>query len=235
MKQQLIFDATDANTIADSDSVGAFIRAADGTLITHTAGALDVNLKSPIQVAVDLAHTEDSVRLGDGTDLFTSTSAAGKVALDVNFVNTSIEVTATDLDIRDLSSATDSVASWLRDGSGNAISSTAGALDVNIASSAPLEVQDAALANVAIASAALSVAAANVAQDVVSAPLANRKYLHVYNNDNRKFYIGQNGVTAATGFPVAPGAYIELRAGAAVDVEVVSEKVGHDIRTLELS
>jgi hypothetical protein len=45
-------------------------------------------------------------------------------------------VSATDLDIRDLSSASDSVAAWLSDGTGNAISSTAGALDVNIASGA---------------------------------------------------------------------------------------------------
>jgi len=35
-----------------------------------------------LEVAID--HTEDSIRLGDGTSFFTSTSGGGKVGLDVN-------------------------------------------------------------------------------------------------------------------------------------------------------
>jgi len=35
MKNQLVFDVTDAFTIIDSDSVGAFVRSSDGTLIDH--------------------------------------------------------------------------------------------------------------------------------------------------------------------------------------------------------
>jgi hypothetical protein len=65
--------------------------------------------------------------------------------------------------------------------------------------------------------------------------LASRKYLWIYNKANTPVYIGASGVTAATGFPVSPGSYMELRAGAAVDIEYVSAKVGHEIRTLELS
>jgi hypothetical protein len=76
---------------------------------------------------------------------------------------------------------------------------------------------------------------ANTPEDVVASPLANRKYLHVYNNDNRVMYIGASGVSPADGFPVSPGSYLELRAGASIDIEWVSGKAGHDIRTLELS
>lgn len=96
MKDQLVFDVTDANTIADSDSVGAYVRSSDGTLITHTTEgskeALDVNIAaSDISIDVDLDHTEDSVRLGDGTNFLTSTSENGDIALDVHISNTSIE------------------------------------------------------------------------------------------------------------------------------------------------
>ena len=113
MKDQLIFDVTDANTIADSDSVGAYVRSSDGTLITHsTVGgkeALDVSIADGINVEVDLSHVDDSVRLGDGSSFFTSTSENSDIALDVHISNSSIAVTATDLDIRDLVFATDKV------------------------------------------------------------------------------------------------------------------------------
>ena len=54
-------------------------------------------------------------------------------ALHVDIQNASVVVSATDLDIRDLSAATDSVESQLHDGAGTAITSTGGALDVSIA------------------------------------------------------------------------------------------------------
>lgn len=114
--------------------------------------------------------------------------------------------------------------------------SAAGALYVNLAeSSATVSVTDAALANTAIAAAAETLDVANTAQNIIVSPLASRKYLWIYNNDNAKAYIGQSGVTAANGFPVSPGSYMELRAGAAVDIEFVSSKLNHEIRTLELS
>ena len=120
-KHQLIFDPSDN----ESDVVGAYLRSADGTAITHTTNgskeSLDVHIAgSDISIDVALDHTEDSVRLGDGTTFFTSTSENGDVALDVHLSNTEIAVIqgsdspwaveATDLDIRDLSAAQDNVA-----------------------------------------------------------------------------------------------------------------------------
>lgn len=120
--KSLVFDTTSAQTILDSDNVGAFLRASDGTLLTHTdiggKKALDVNIAEGVNVEVDLSHVDDSVALGDGTNLFTSTTVNTDIGLDVflineeldvNITNASIVVTATDLDIRDLSFASDSV------------------------------------------------------------------------------------------------------------------------------
>lgn len=278
-KQKLVFDVTDVDTIAASDSVGAFLRASDGTLLTHSdvggKKALDVSIADGVNVEVDLSHVDDSVALGDGTTLFTGTTVGADHGLDVNIINASIEVTATDLDIRDLAFATDSVtahqggtwtidsitnavtvqatdldirdlsaaqdsvASHLFDGAGTALTSTLvgadQALDVNIVQSVPLSVQDVALANTAIASAANALDVANTAEDIIASPLANRKYLMVMNNSNKMIYVGASGVTSSNGFPLSPQAVLEMRAGAAIDIEFVGATVGQEIRTLELS
>jgi len=71
------------------------------------------------------------IRSDDGT-LITHHTVGSDEGLDVYLLNASIEVTGTDFDIRDLTAASDSVESWTHDGSGNAIGSTGGSLDVNI-------------------------------------------------------------------------------------------------------
>lgn len=227
MKEKLIFDVSDANTIADSDSVGAYLRSSDGTLLTHSdvggRKALDVSVADGINVEVDLSHLDDSVRLGDGTDFFTSTSENGDVALDVHISNSSIEVTATDLDIRDLAFATDSVTA--HQGGTWTIDSITNEVTVN----------DAALADTAILSGANTLTLAGTADKTIASNLSNRKYLFIYNNDNRTMYVGASGVTSSDGYPLSPGSAMQLRAGAAIDVYFNSDRTGHAIRTLELS
>jgi hypothetical protein len=127
----------------------------------------------------------------------------------------------------------------MADGAGTALTSTlvgaSQALDVNVVASEELTVNDAALADTAIASAANALATANTAQDVVASPLADRKYLFVMNNSNKLIYVGASGVSAANGFPLSPSAVMELRAGAAIDIEFVAASAGQEVRTLELS
>ena len=241
-KTKLVFDVTDVDTIAASDSVGAFLRASDGTLLTHSdvggKKALDVSIADGVNVEVDLSHVDDSVRLGDGTDFFTSTSENGDVALDVHISNTSIAVTATDLDVRDLTHVSDSVkvgdgtdflavnadgsinsvvtatdldirdllfsqdsvTSYTADASGNLITSTdlgggVRGLDVNVGNT--IAVNDAALADTAIAAKVKTLATGGTAEDIITSPLANRKYLFVMNNSNKMVYVGGTGVTAS--------------------------------------
>ena len=282
---RLNFDTTDADTIAASANVGAYVRASDGTLITNTSGALDVYLNNT------------SIEVTQGTDPWV--------------------VSATQLDIDDLDAATDSVAAWLSDGSGNAISSTAGALDVNLKSPLTVDVdldgiynvstnatpdsagsiyhtraasitiaeqiertsaasvgsvlaasisninaidinsfnygindssgdaelfsidnttggvkvsventiavQDVALANSSIAAKANQIDVADTAEDLVpsGSVLSDRKYLWVYNKGNKEIYIGGSGVTVADGFPLPPQSILEMRLGAAVDIQFI--------------
>jgi hypothetical protein len=49
----------------------------------------NATLSTSGQLEVVIDHTEDSIRLGDGTNFITSTSSGGKVALDVNVVGLS--------------------------------------------------------------------------------------------------------------------------------------------------
>lgn len=97
-KDKLIFDPAD---LAASDDVGAYLRASDGTLLTHTdvggKKALDVNVANAIDV--EISHLDDSIKIGDGVD-FLAINADGSI----NAV-----VSATNLDIRDLTFATDKV------------------------------------------------------------------------------------------------------------------------------
>lgn len=333
MKDQLIFDTTSVDTIAETDHVGAHtlsgtgtlidsksidsenwlnvaaaMFAGNGTAITESDGALDVNIKtSEISIEVDLdgvysspdnenpdssgiiAHVRNAspdeshqtFRSTGGSASSDAVVAANVHGLDVNAfgmlyngttwdrvqgtdgaihihdggnsitvdgevsIDGSVEVTqgtspwvvsATDLDIRDLTHVSDSIR--LGDGTDLITSTLAGskqALDVYIAGSEDVNVSDAALAETAIAGGATLLTTANTAQAAVASALADRKYLYLYNSDNRRMHIGPSGVSEASGFPVSPGSYVMLRAGAAVNVHFVSVKAGHDLRYLELS
>jgi hypothetical protein len=110
-KDKLGFDVTDSDTIAASDSVGAYVRSSDGTLITHTdlgggKKGLDVSFTAVDLDIRDLDHTQDSVAIGDGTH-FLDINADGSLNITDN--GGSLTVDAVDLDIRDLAFATDSV------------------------------------------------------------------------------------------------------------------------------
>jgi len=327
MKDHLIFDTTNATTRADTDNVGAYVRAGDdGTVIGHVSDALKVSLtNTSIDVTAtdldirDLAFASDSVDVSgsevsldsatlaalesitvnngagaaavniqdggnsitvDGTvatnaekaeDAVHASGAIGNFVLAVrNDANTALaadgdytpfttdaqgrlkvaaEVTvqAGDAEFLEDSAHTSGDAGLhmlaVRQDTLAASTSTDGdyaSLKVNALGRLYVDVgtistSDAALANTAIANAAETLDAANTAQNAVASPLANRKYLWIYNKDNQGMFIGASGVTTANGFPVSPGSYIELRAGAAVDIEFVSSKINHEIRTLELS
>jgi hypothetical protein len=115
--------------------------------------------------------------------------------------------------------------------------SAVGALYVNLAeSSATITTSDAALADVAIVAKKETLASVNVAQVASSAPLANRKYLNLYNDGKYIAFIGGSGVDSTDGFPMFPGDVMELRAGFSSAVYFVGETGKTAIlRTLQLS
>jgi hypothetical protein len=235
----------------DVRALDVFANLADGegNKITSTGTSLNVNMTNSPTFAVDIdgiytlvtnlnpdnagiiAHTR-AVALTDVEQIERTTSALA--GLDGVAANTFHGL--------DTNSA---IVALNAGGTLDSIKSTTNALWVNIQnasiavtqSTSPWVVSDAALANTAagLVATAETGAAANISKDAVAAPLANRKYLWLYNNDNQKMFIGGAGVTPTSGFPISSGSYMELRAGAAVDVEFVSAKASHLIRTLELS
>jgi hypothetical protein len=105
---RLVFDTTSTDTQNESANVGAYLRASDGTLLTHTGGALNVSFSTVTDLDIrDLNASQDNVAISDGTDTL-AINADGSINITDN--GGSITIDATDLDIRDLDSATDSVA-----------------------------------------------------------------------------------------------------------------------------
>lgn len=253
MKNQLIFDVTDATTIAATDSVGAWIRSGtNGTLIGNVSDALKVNL-SNASIAVtatdldvrDLSYLQDNVAIRGSTGNQLVVNADGSINANVD-----VSVTTGSDKAEDAAHASGDIGTYIlavrQDTLANSVSAdgdyaslkvdATGALYVNVASSGSLTVSDAALANSTILSATRTLAVAGTALSVVASALASRKYLNIYNNSNSIAYVGGSGVTAANGFPISPGAYMELRAGAAMAPFFVGQTAKTpEIRTLELS
>jgi len=183
--------------------------------VTVTATDLDIR---------DLAFASDSVDVSGS-----SVSITGDVAVTQS--TSPWVVSATQLDIDDLNATDDAVAAWVKDGAGNSIGSTTGALNVHIASG---DLDDS-LANVAIKVVAETVGT-SLAQIVDGADeLALRKWVYLYNNGNKQMCIGPLGTTLVDGFPIFPGSLLELRVGAAVDVYAIAEAPGQNMRTMQLS
>lgn len=222
---RLVFDVTDAASIAASSNVGAWIRAGDdGTQIGHVSDALKVNLtNASVAVTATNLDIRDLAFATDKVDVSGSSVA----------ISGTVTVSATDLDIRDLSAATDSVSAWTKDGSGNAINSTSNALNVYVTGSGALTVNDAALANTAISANKTTVGTSLIS--AISSILSSRKYAYFYNNGNKPMYLGTTGTTDADGFPMYPGMGYEFRAGASIDFKVISTAASQDLRHLQLS
>lgn len=72
--------------------------------------------------------------------------------------------------------------------------------------------------------------------DIIGTDLTNRKFLFLANEGNKAVFLGNSGVTTATGFPLYPGSMIEMRAGANIDVHAIGQNGNaDDIRYLEMS
>lgn len=265
---RLVYDPTDANTVAASATIGAHVLSGtDGSAIGHetlnsldwlrtagpitdssgnevavTSNALDVNIASgSISFAYDYdedtAHTTGdsgvftlSLRVDDLTSVPASVLAdtEGDYQAFITDANGAMYVAGNQFDIDDLNATDDAVQAWAHDGSGTAITSTGGALDVNISSG---DIDDS-LANTAVAFAATAVS--TTAVDVVTTALADRKWLYLANEGNKSLYLG---TSAATGYPLHPGMQIELRMGAAVEPQIIggTGASSEDLRVMELS
>lgn len=171
----------------------------------------------------------------DGTVELGATTLAALETINVTDGGGSLTVDAVDLDIRDLAAATDSVSSWTKDGSGNAITSSGGALDINIQSSDISFDIDDDLCNVAIENTATAVSTSAI--NVVSSALANRKFLALANEGNKKLYFGKSGVSTSNGFPLYSKEKMAWRIGPSVAPQIIggAGAASEDLRVMELS
>lgn len=226
----------------DSANVGAYLRSSAGALLTSTLvgsdEALDVNIVQTVALTVsatdldirDLSAAQDNVAISDGTDTL-EVNADGSINITDN--GGSLTVDATQLDIDDLNATDDAVAAWAHDGTGNAITSTGGALDINIASSdIELDVEDD-LADTAIASASETVTTTSGALN--TSDLTNRRFIWIYNNGNKTVFIGPSGVATSDGFPLFKGSLLEARIGPNVAIHAVAASGSQDVRVLQAS
>jgi lipopolysaccharide export system protein LptA len=206
--------ATDKVDISGSSNVAVVD---GGGSLTVDASDLDIR---------DLAFATDKVDVSGS-----SVSISGDV--NVTQGTSPWVVSATDLDIRDLDAAQDSIESWTHDGSGNAITSTTGWLDVNIAGSdIEINVEDD-KANTALLSTANSIG--TTAEALLASQLAARRFLWVQNLGPNAMYVGDSSVTVANGIRFSNGAIGEFRFGPAISLFAVTNAGAADARMLEAS
>lgn len=212
---EALLTTIDADTGSILTEIQSITHAEDAVHVSGDAGVMPLAVRNDANTAL----------AADGDYIPFSTNATGD--LFVTLGGETVTVTATDLDIRDLSHTTDSVA--LGDGTD--------LLDINADGSINVVANDAALANTALATTATTVDNTVGGTDLLTTDLANRKYLFVYHNGNKTVYLGNSGVTTATGFPLPPRSMIELRAGAAINIHAISPDATptQDMRMLELS
>lgn len=245
--------ATDSIESWTHDGTGNAITSTAGALdvnftntsIAVTATDLDIR---------DLTHVSDSVKVGDGTDFLAVnadgsiniTDNGGSLTVDgtvaatqsgawtvaatqsgtwtIDSITNAVTVTATDLDIRDLTHVSDSVK--VGDGTDFLAVNADGSINV-------VNNSDPALANTGLANAAASVGTS--AAVIPASNLSNRKYLFVQNLGNRSIYLGGSGVTTANGFRLSSGAVMDARIGAAVSLYAITDSGTQDVRLLELA
>lgn len=251
-KQEREHNAMDVNIVneisirdldASRDSIESWTFDGSGNAISSTAGALDVNVAGVTGMGIyaeDSAHTtaDDgqfvfTVRVDDLTAVPAGVLAGteGDYQAFITNANGALYVAGVDFDIRDLTAASDDVGAWLHDGSGNAIGSTAGALDVNIASG---DLDDD-LANTAVENTATAVSTSAI--NVVTTALSGRKHLFLANLGNKRLYFGKNGVTTANGFPLFPREKLAARIGDAIAPQIIGDTgaSSEDLRVMELA
>lgn len=154
---------------------------------------------------------------------------------ELTISNTSFAVTATDLDIRDLLFASDSV-----DVSGSSVTVTATDLDIRDLAFATDSVTAYQGGSWAIALDTISTwkntaeTVGVAAAEMVATPLTGRTKIEIQNLSGKDMFIGpNNAVTLANGLKVPKGSSYENGLSADVDIWAISADAGLDVRVTE--
>lgn len=236
---KLVFDSANPS---DSANVGAYLRASDGTLITHTGGKLDVQVGNTVTVSAtdldirDIDASQDNIAISDGTDTL-AVNADGSInsvvsATDLDIRNlvfatdkvdvsgSSVTVSATNLDIRDLTHVSDSVK--IGDGTDFLAVNADGSLNTKPAGSS--------------SAAYGATTVTTTATDLIGTDLSGRFSVLLQNVGSKDVYIGSNAsVTTANGILLAAGSSVILEAGSTINMHGITSSGSASVRYFELA
>ena len=234
---ELIFDPA-AGDLADNANVGAFLRASDGTLLTHSDGpggeqALDVNLVNPIPLEIDIDGVYDGVgNLNpDNMGMIAHSRAASPGDTEQTFRSTggtadSDDIVAANvhgLDVISFGMAFDGT-TWDR------LTRNDEGLEVSIQNVDDILVEDSlsSIKNTAHA-------ASDTVGEITATPLSGRKEITIQNLGANPCYLGMdNTVTISNGLRLAKGASATYKWNDSVDVWVICDTgQTSDLRIME--
>lgn len=236
-KDILVYDLTNGG-----DEVSAYLKSAGGTLITDTAGALNVYNAALVALskAEDAAHSSGdqgiqmlAVRNDAGGSLTSADGDYGSLQLDsagrLRVVGSSQSDKAEDA--ASVSGDTGSYSLSVRqDVPASSTSADGDYQSFKTDVLGRLWVND---AGQAFFQNAVSIAA--TATQIVAAPLASRKKIIIQNRSNKAVFVGDSGMTdTTTGLGVSAGSTVELPAGPACDLYAIVASGTADVRFLEV-
>lgn len=221
------------NSIKISDGTNDLLIDASGHLSINDGGN-SITVDGAVSVSAtdldirDLTHVSDSVKLGDGTD-FVEVNADGSLnitdnggSITVDDGGTPLSVSATDLDIRDLTHVSDSVK--IGDGTDFLAVNADGSINAQTIPDA----YDTWKTSV--------VSASTTATEIASTPLSNRLNMLIQNLGNADIYIAEsNAVTSSNGVKVPKGGSAEFLFGAGSDVWCITSAGTADLRIAEFA
>lgn len=246
-KDAIIFDPAD---LTESDSVGAYLRSADGTVLTHTTNgakeALDVNIAEFTSAGVKIIDSDgDELAIeADGSINVNATfsgpikfrqdgavvdveedtvTPANSAPLPVKLTSTSgdINITAGDLNVQ--LEHTGANYDSLRVGDGTNIMGVSGNAEATVVDRA----------NSGVATANTTIAA--TATPIVASALSERKYVEIQNLSGKKVYLGGSGVSAADGIEIKRGNSWSGKVGPGAVLYAITDAGTSDVRVLELA
>lgn len=187
--------------------------AADGSI---TVSATDLDIR-------DLTHVSDSVKVGDGTD-FLSVNADGSINITDNggsiTVDGSVTVSATDLDIRDLTHVSDSVK--VGDGTDFLAVNADGSLNVNTTPQSYSSWQTGADT------------VTSTAGQLDGTPLSGRLEVEIQNLGNSDIFVGpSNAVTTSNGLKIPKGSSQNVMLDDGAQIWAITASGSSDVRLAE--
>lgn len=225
--RRLGFDITDADTIDDSDNVGAFLRSSAGLLLTSTTigpvEALDVNVANAITIDIDGVYDVSTNPDPDNAGVIVHVRAATPADADQTKRTTGA------------AASSDAVVA----ANAHGLDTNAFGMGYNGTTWDRLRTHAAtgqlAVADTAGALKATTQTVGTSSSQIAATSLANRKKIKVQNLSSRDIYLGEaTGVTTATGIQVAARGETEwIPCNATATLWAIGDAAALNVRVME--